>query len=263
MIVALVLAAALMPAEDAAQARRHLERGAALFAEGRIEEARAAFQQSLAARPSARAWKGLGVISATQQDYLQAQREFQQACRMDPREADACFFLARACYALDQYEAALAALELALAIDAKPWRIHSARGQALEALGRSGEAEQAFRKGLAAVPPGQAIAESEDPRIHYGVFLLRQGRMPEAAAHFERQSQALAGVARFHYEFGRVLLQLDRVSEAAQRLEQAVRLKPAMAEAHWQLAQAYAQLGKTELAERHRAAAAAGSRTLK
>ena len=197
------------------------EEGMRLSQEGRWPEARAKFALAVEAEPrNALAWKALGVAAGKAGDPAEAEEALGQACRLQPNLEDACYYHARSLYTLNRFEAALAALQRARTVDARPGRIFVAMGQAYEALGREAEAEKAFR---AALEREDALDEA---RLRYGKFLYRAGRMPEAiqvlgdaVAKRENFGEALA-------ELGRVYYQAGRLGEAIPLLERARALRP-------------------------------------
>ena len=205
----------------------------------------------LAAASTAVEWLAEGVSHAQRGDYLLAEPAFAQACRLEPALPDACFFLGRALYFLDRYEDALAPLRRSLpaAGGGGAARVHTAIAQSLEALGRASEAEASFAQALAARP---RLAE---PRVKYGLFLLRQGRTTEAVAPLRDALQIDAAQPEGCLELGRALYQLDRLGEALPHLRRAAELNPKSAQAHALLARVYRRLGRVPEADRHLAAA--------
>lgn len=184
----------------------------------------------------AHGWKKMGVGFALNKEYREAESAFHKACALDPREPDACYFWARALYALDRFEESLAALS-----KARPGlREVQARAQALDGLGRSAEAERLYREVAGAYRP----RAEDDPRLHFGVFLLRQGRAAEALPFLDEFIQSHSQVARGHLERGRVLMQLERLPEAADELEQAVSLDAGNEQARLLLGRVHSRLGR-------------------
>ncbi len=238
-----------------------LERAISDIQAGRLMEAESALRRLVQQHPaSARAWKALGVVYASTGSYILAEPAFREACRIDPGEPDACYYHGRSLYALDRFEASLEVLQRALMRDPQPWRVYLGIAQAQEALGQAEKAEKNFRRAMELGATGR-VSPDLHPRLHYGIFLLRQGRTQQAAGELHKVAQELPGLARARYELGRSLLQLGRTEEAATELRKAVELKPGDAAAHRLLSKAYARLGRTEDARRHAELAAQGSRT--
>jgi Tfp pilus assembly protein PilF len=216
---------------------------------GRPREAEILLQQLLAADPnSAAAWKWLGVTYASQSRYHEAEGPFRAACRLAPKDPDACYFLGRCLYSQNRFEAALPILTGALDTGIKPGRVLLALAQALEALGRSSEAERHFREAAEAARKEQPRPE-DHPALHYGIFLLRQARTDDAIQALRRAPAS----GRAHFELGRAYYQSDRLTAAVDELRQAVERDTSYAPAHLLLGKAYARLGKTVDAERHTA----------
>ena len=224
------------------------QRGIKLLEELKLDEAAATLTKAVERSPSARAWKALGVVHATRQDYSLAEPAFRQACQLDPKEDGACYFHARALYALDRYEESIRSLEKAAVTDRGSSRVQLGFAQALEALGRAHEAEAQYRE---SIQQYRTSLPDLDPRLHFGVFLFRQGRLADAFHQFEQLLKAGSESARLRYYLGRTLYQLDRIDDAAKHLERAVELNSSDAAAHLLLSKAYARLGRTADAERH------------
>lgn len=160
--------------------------------------------QHAEAPKDAAAWRALGIKWAREANYLEAEEPFRRACELDPKLPDACYFWARVLYALDRFEPSLAALKK-LPPDA---RTVLAMAQAEEALGRAREAEAHFK-------------QAGDP-VKYGLFLFRQGRLPEAEAVLERDPRT----AEAWWQLGRVRYQLGKLAAARTALERSLALDP-------------------------------------
>lgn len=198
-------------------------RGLELFRAGKLDEAARSFAAVTETRPGfAPAWKALGVVYVAQARYALAAEPLERACTLQPDLPDACYYHGRNLYELNRYQDSLAALERALKTDRFPARIQVARARALEALGRRAAAEAAFQSAIA-LPRAGASAD-DDPRIGYGVFLMRDGRAADALAAIEPAARDYPNSARAHLELGRALFDLGRTAEAAASLERAVKL---------------------------------------
>ncbi|MEJ7607444.1 MAG: tetratricopeptide repeat protein [Bryobacteraceae bacterium] len=200
------LYAALLLFEDS------YRQGIELLSKAKYAEAEVALKAALQKdSKNAEAWKALGVVYAKQEQHGMAEEPFANACRIAPKLEDACYFHARNQYALNKFDASLDALKL----DSQQDRVQLGMAQALEALGRTTEAEAAFQA---------AIRLNPKARIEYAVFLYRQGRTQDAVAPLQAAIAREAGAARPRFELGRVFLQLGRYSEAASQFDEAIKL---------------------------------------
>ncbi len=189
-------------------------------------------------------WKSAGVRAAQQGDYETAAQAFAEACRLDPRLPDACYFQGRALYYLNRFEEALPPLKASLGVDKDAARAHTAIAQALEALGRASEAEHSFRQALRS-------GRSPDTRVRYAVFLFRQGRTEEALKPLQDALQRDPAHFDANLEAGRVLLQLGRLDDAVRHLDRALQSRPGASQAHLLAARALQRAGKHAEAEKH------------
>jgi tetratricopeptide (TPR) repeat protein len=229
----LTLVAALL-AQESGEAL--YQRGLELFRERKLDEAATVLTEAVRQAPSARAWKALGVVFATAQNYVLAEPAFREACRIDSKEQDACYFHARALYALDRYEPSVEALKRASPAERDPARIELGMAQAIEALGRAPEAERRYLQAIKLYK--STLSPDFDPRLHYGIFLFRQARLSDALAQFEKAPESV----RLRYYLGRTLYQMNRLEQAARQLERAVQLDPADATSALLLSKVHAQL---------------------
>jgi Flp pilus assembly protein TadD len=224
-------------------AQTDYDQGVAFFQKGEFAQAIPYLTRATGTRPQdAQVWKALGVAYAAQSRYTDAEAPLRRACELNPKLEDACYYHARSLYALDRFDESLKVLEPA----PKTWKVRLAAAQALEALGRAGEAENEFRASLSLVQNNDAR-----PGIALGLFLLRQGRHQEAIAPLEIVAARFPSSAEAHLYLGRALLERGNTSGALPHLERAVALDPASAQAHLLLAKAYVRAGRTAEAQSH------------
>lgn len=248
MTVLLLLAAAPQGARELGE--EQYQKGAASFRAGRLDEARAHFEEATRLAPGdPRGWKGLGVVHAARGNYRQAEDPFRKACELNPRDPDACYYLGLASYQVGRYENAVAAYRTALQSGGPVGRVRAGMGLALEALGRNDDAERELRE--AVKKNDGRSAPDVDPRVELGAFLSRQGRLEEALPVLEAAAKARPDSATVHFEAARILVQLDRLEAAVVHLREAVRLNASHAAAHLLLGKVYFRLGQTADAERH------------
>lgn len=190
-------------------------RGTQLFDQGRFGEAATSYAEALRLNPAdAQYAKALGVALAAGREYRAALGPLKQACRARPAPEDACYFYARALYGADFHEESRVEMERLLEGDRAPGRVELGLGQALEALGRYGEAESWYQRAMAR--PGGA------QRLAYGRFLIRQGRATEAIPVLKGAAPA----PDVHFELGRALAETGRLGEAVAELDRALALEP-------------------------------------
>jgi tetratricopeptide (TPR) repeat protein len=220
------------------------DRGVALFEKGDPASALPFFDRAAQADPrNAQKWKAAGAAHAALKHYADAEEAFGRACKLDYKLPDACFFHARALYALDRFEEALASLEHA---DPRNWRARLARAESLEALGRSAPAEQEYKHAL-------TLCRNADPKpaIGYAEFLVRQGRAAEAIPRLEEALTAHPATPDVHLWLGRALFETNKLPDALPHLEKAAALNPSSATSHLLLAKALTRLGRPTEAQPH------------
>lgn len=223
----------------------------ALLEQGRAAEAVPLLKEASGKSPqNAQYWKALGVAYASMNELRDSIEPFRQACSLDPKLLDACYYYGRNLYGTDRYEDALAPLEKALAADAVKGRAESAIGQCLQALGRPEAAEKRFLAAVARRDRAEQMA-----RLAYGQFLIRQGRATEAVELLRPAQQPES--PEVSYELGLALSQSGHLEEAAAALQRAVRLSPRKSATRLLLAKVYRRLGRVPEAESEEMAAVA------
>ncbi len=208
----------------------------------------------------ARCEKSRGLALASTGDYRAAILHFAEACRLNAREPDACYYWGRALYSSDRFEEALNAFDLAIV--SADWKVATARGQSLDALGRP-QAESELKRALANRSKLNSPVTEPDPLLALGSFLYRQGRGGEALKLLKEAPPQYRRVASYHYQLGRALAQQERWHESAQALKSAVDIESGYSEAHALLSRAYYRLGKAALGAEHSLKATQGSVTSK
>ena len=250
---------AIVASEQPPTAEAHLQLGIALFRRGRPQEAVGPLTRATQLDSKhAGAWKVLGVAYAAQSLYDLADEPFQTACRLDPREIDACYYYGRNLYALNRFEPSIEALKKALSIETRPARVHAGLAQAYEALGQIEAARLNFTSAIDAnekAPKGNKLRPDDDPRISYSVFLFRQGKLDEAHTWVSQAASDHPSSAKARLQLARVLYQSGKLASAAKQLEETIKLDPRSSTAHLLLGKAYGQLGRPEDAKRHLATA--------
>ena len=138
-------------------------------------------------------------------EFAAALPPLERACAQ--RETNACYLWGRALLSLDRFGPAALVLSKQRAQDPYPWRVDDALGLIAEATGQPAEA--LFTAAIAG--NRQTTAE---PRLHYGQYLIRQGRPAEALASLASAAKQFPAYAQVRFEHGRALYQLGRLAEA-------------------------------------------------
>ena len=145
-------------------------------------------------------------------EFAAALPPLERACAK--RETNACYLWGRALLSLDRYGLAKEVLTKARAADRFPWRVDDALGLIAEA---SGEPAEALYAGAVAGNQGATV----EPRLHYGQYLMRQGRVAESLEPLGSAAKQFPGNGLVRFEYGRALYQVGRMAEAEAELSAA------------------------------------------
>ena len=177
----------------------HNNLGDAFYREGRMDEAIAQFQKTLAINPNnAEANYDLGNAFFKQERINEAIAQFQKTLAINPTDADVHYNYAD---------------------------IHNNLGNAFLRQGRMDEAIAQFQKALKINP--------QDADIHYnlGTAFRQQGGMNEAIVQFQKALAIKPEFAEAHYNLGNAFLQQGHVEEAIAHFQKALAIKPDYMEA--------------------------------
>jgi tetratricopeptide (TPR) repeat protein len=184
-----------------------VERGNALRAQGRSNEAAVAYRQALALDPSlAEAHNNLGAVLGAEGRHLDAADCFARAIELRPEHAD----------------------------------FHHNCGLALEHLGRLGEAIACYERTIALDP------DFVNAQFRLGNVRRDQGRYAEAAEHYRHVIRVEPNHGLAQTNLGRALRDVGRLEEAIEHGRNGVALLPQSAEAHANLAIALQDAGRSE-----------------
>ncbi len=203
------------------------ERAFRLYQEGKLEEARAAYQEAVRNNPNDPAvLNNLGGVLNLLGRPRDAERVLGRALSLDPGFAEARFNLGSALWAQGKREEALEAYRRTVRTD--PTMVQAWEALAVSAweMGRVAEAGEAATAGLARSPGNRRLA-------------LVLGRALSAQERFAEASQVLSEALRLHPEDPDLLLELGmaldeggRPSEAVKVLDRLVARHPSAAAFH-------------------------------
>ncbi len=198
---------------------------------------------------------------------------FRKALEVDPKNADALYYLGITAGVLAQAE-----YERLLALAPGSARAHQLRGQSDQAQGRTADAEAEYKVALETGPPtadvlvalGDLVRQSKldfaaargyygraldlapgsyDALYGLGVCDSYAGEHAKAIVFFRQALRAAPDSAAAHLALGISLLQTGETAAAVTELEQAAKLEPRMRQAYYQLGRAYQLIGRSRDAE--------------
>jgi tetratricopeptide (TPR) repeat protein len=211
----------------AASPALHYNRGNALAALGRLEEAALAYAQACALKPDlAEAQFNAGNVLRALGRRNAALAAFERARAAAPTLAAAHAAAGSLLLELERDELALAAFDRALELDPAQWLTHNRRGIALHRLGRVELALAAFDAALALQPQAAEAWNNRGNALHD----LR--RLQAALECFQRALQLQPEFPEATGNLGMALQDLRRLDEAQAAYERAIALRPRHAEAY-------------------------------
>lgn len=196
-------------------------RGNALAALGRLEEAAAAYARACELRPEfAEALFNAGNVLRALGRREPALAAYQRAAAAAPALAVAAHRAGSLLLELGRADEALAALDRALALEPGLAAAHNERGVALHTLGQVEAALAAFDAAIALQPAGAEAWNNRGNALHH----LR--RMPEALAAVEASLRSRPDYPEATVNHGLVLQDLARFDEAETEYGRAIALRP-------------------------------------
>jgi tetratricopeptide (TPR) repeat protein len=236
--------------------------GSVLTRQADLDGAIEAFSRRVAAAPnSGDAHRHLGDVLFLRGHDDEALGEFAAAVWLDPADARAHTGTGQVYLRTQDYAAAVAALQRALALTGAPKEARYALAIALTREGRVDEGRremERFQQMQAAEnEAGQRQFQAEASR-RAGMQLLREGQLPRAVSSLTEAAALSPDSAPVRRDLGLVLLRAGRVPEAIEQLAEAQRLEPSE-DGYGYLAEAYAaagdvEAGREQLLARERAA---------
>jgi Flp pilus assembly protein TadD len=233
----MTIAASSLP-PTASAIRAEFDVAVMLREDGRLDEARAAFESLLARHANNLGLIGnIGIIAWEQGDLPAALHYLTRAVVLDPRNPNRLRHLGTVLLNAKTYEVAADAFRHAIALDPSDALAHHGLGSALRNLEKWDEAEAALREALALAPTL--------PDAHDELALVHIGRGEFEAAE-ERLAEALRldpNAASTWRNLGSLLMKCNHPAEAEEAFRRAVALLPEEADFHTDLGMAFLQQG--------------------
>jgi tetratricopeptide (TPR) repeat protein len=166
-----------------------------------------------------------GQLAESQGQADQAVAQYREALKLNPAHAASLYRLGVLFTQSRQYAEALDYWKQYVSASGGTAVAYNNLGFCLELAGKSEDAEQAYRDGIA------RDGASEQCRVNYGLLLARSGREAEAI----EQLSAVLKPAEVHYNLASVYEQLGRTVQAKAEYERAIQLDPKLWEAQSRL----------------------------
>lgn len=222
--------------------------GYVLQRENKAKESLEAFTKAAAIqRPTANDLRIVALDYVLLDDYPDAIRWLTRAVEEDPRNANAWYDLGRSQMNQGNFVAAQKAFDRALSIVPRDVKTLNNLGLSYEGQNRLPDALHAYEMAIAS-QQGSAHP-SEQPLLNYGTLLTSQNRIAEAIAALEPAVRIAPKDAKCREELARAYQAADRLPEARQQLEEAVALDPTNPRLHYQLGRLYHRAGFEEKAK--------------
>jgi tetratricopeptide (TPR) repeat protein len=215
--------------------------GAALRAQGNLEEAIAVFNKALLIKPDyVDAHNNIGAALAGQGKADEAIAAFNRALLIKPNYAEAHYNIGTTLAGQGKLEKAILAYNKALLIKPDYAEAHNNIGSALADQGKSEEAIAAYNKALL-IKPDYAEAHN-----NMGNALIDQGKLERAIAAYNKALLFNPDYAEVHSNIGSALANWGEPEEAIAAFNKALLIKPDYAEVHYNKGVAFKAQGKPE-----------------
>ncbi len=240
---ALVLLAAAVAPAHSQPGSPTLQQALDLFNAAKYQECFDQLSAYLQHEPaSAPGYKILGMDEYMLGHPKEALAHLTRATELAPQDSESFYYLGRLRFSTDNPEAALAAFHQAIALDTSSVRARNHSGQALEALGRYKEAEEAY---AAAIAEGEKQGKpSEWPFYNLGVLLLHDGRSAEAVTQLRKALGCNPRFSGAKVKLAMALSNQNHEPEAQTLLQEVLERDPGNAEAHYRLGVVLRKSGK-------------------
>jgi protein O-GlcNAc transferase len=204
-----------------------LAQAVSLHQQGRIPEARQAYQRIRSRNPHQfTAWHMGGVAALQAGDHRDAHALIRKALALRPNDGAALINLGIVLHRLGKQLEALEAFDQGMKTRADDPSAHNNLGNLLRDMKRHEAALESFGRALA-LNPHNVLAYA-----NRGTVLRDLDKLEEALADFNQALAHAPGYAVAHYKKGEILAELRRIPEALGHLDAALRLEPDSAVFH-------------------------------
>jgi tetratricopeptide (TPR) repeat protein len=180
-------------------------------------------------------------------DEPSAEKWLSASVRLNPRDAQAWYYLGRTDYSQTKYLDAIEAFQQCLKLEPRNVVAEYNVGLSLEGLNQKDQAIQAYQNAIAW--EAQSAAKSPDPFVDLARLYLDQNQPEKAVPYLLEAVSSFPQVSLAHEELGKAYWVLHQLPEAQEQLEKAVQLSPGKASLRCLLGQVYERQGMTAKAK--------------
>ncbi|MBE0537551.1 MAG: tetratricopeptide repeat protein [Phycisphaerae bacterium] len=225
--------------QAAGEASIHNTLGVILEAQGRFDEAVAAYGQAVSLKGDfAEAWLNRAIALTSAGDTQSAERACAQALELRPDWARAHDVMGYVHQCKGAFQEAEASFRRAVELEAGYAEARNHLGAALNRRGDFAAAAAQLRQVVA------TAADYAEGWNNLGISEKGLGRLAEAAACFRRAVELDEGFAQGHYNLGNALRETGDCEGAIEAFERAIEWMPDFAWAHWNLSHALLACGR-------------------
>ena len=174
----------------------------------------------------------------------EAEKSFQAALAVEPKNEDALYALGRLYAMQNRYPEAVERLQAAVAVNPKNYKAWDNLGVSYDALNQDADALRCFFKALDLVQKDHPTYDWAHANL--ADFFLRRDQNEKAFQLAAEAAKRNPNAPRNFFLTGKALVRLEKHDLSLRWLERAVALDPQFADALYLLAQAYRKLGRTE-----------------
>jgi tetratricopeptide (TPR) repeat protein len=215
--------------------------GAALQAEGRLDEATGHYHRAIEFAPAyPPAYNNLATALRAKGQLADAMTTYQQALRLRPTYPEAHYNLANTLMEAGKPAEAIDHFRIALQTIPASVDVHNNLGIALMGQGARDEAIAEFREAL------NFDADSVKAHRNLGDALGTAHRYDEAIRHYRRAAQIDPADASIRYDLGSLFIEIDRLEEAIVEFRAALKADPKSVAAHNNLGIALGSQGRMD-----------------